>query len=183
MGKQAYLHNVASSVLNQIGGITIGGSHVYDMYDTDEADYPQKIWEEYGLKILSVVLRMGPSARGRIADCGVGFGDPSGSVSYKVINQNGGLEEMYNGSRELTLLASRVVAAAIVDILRASVRKMRDEAQAGNDELDRSERDYIHHGPKASSRSVTSFRSETTHHDGSQSVRSGSSEVSTGPRA
>lgn len=82
---QKYLHNVASSVLGQIGGISYGGSDVYDTYEPDAEDYPRTVWQDYGVKIVGVVHRMGPSARGRIAACGVAPGDPSGSVSYKVI--------------------------------------------------------------------------------------------------
>lgn len=130
MGKQQYLHNVATSVLGQIGGISFGGSDVYDTYDIDQEDFPKTVWRDYGTKIIGVVGRMGPAARGRISDCGVTMDQP-GVLSFWKVNGGGRLGFPDKGGYEvLTLLASYVVAAAIVDILRASVRKMRDEAQA-----------------------------------------------------
>ncbi len=118
--KQKYLNNVASSVLGQIGGITYGGS-----YQPDAEDYPQAIWNDYGVKIIGIVHRIDPSARGRIAACGVVPNDPSGSVSYRVIKS--GFKETLDGNWALTIFASQVITATIVDILRAEVRKMRDE--------------------------------------------------------
>lgn len=132
--KQQYIHNVATSVLGQIGGVTYGGSDQQDWYETDEEKFPQSVWQQYGVKIIGVVHRMGPSARGRIADCGVGPSSPSGSLSYKVFNEGGGFEGMIDGSQALTLLASYVVTAAIVDIIRADVRKMREERAEADDE-------------------------------------------------
>jgi hypothetical protein len=51
------------------------------------------------------------------------------------------------GDELLTLLASYVVVAAIVDIIRAGVRSLRDERQREEDEFNLGMAAYIHGGP------------------------------------
>ena len=141
---QQYLHNVASSVIGQIGGITTwGNEHPFADQQCDLDDFPQQIWSYYGSKILDAVGKMGPSARGRIAACGVEHGSPTGSLCHWEVDQGRHLDSARSGDELLTLLASYVVTAAIVDIFRAEVRKERDAVLAEEELIDQ----VNHYGP------------------------------------
>lgn len=124
---QQYIHNVASSVLGQVG-ISFGTFSDLAFSQTDSPKFANDIYKEYGCKIMAILGRMGPAARGRIAACGVGKTGliPFGVSSHWDVNQGAILNEGYSGNELLTLLATYVVIAAIVDILRANIREERE---------------------------------------------------------
>ena len=153
MGKhhQEYLHNVASSVMGQVGGITYsGGASAFSEHECDSNEFPKNLWNQYGSKVMDALRKMGSSARGRIAACGVEHGSSTGSLCHWEVNQGRDLNAAYSGDELLTLLASYVVVAAIVDIIRAQVQKMRGDEHAAEEEFDRGMANYIHHGPRSS---------------------------------
>jgi len=121
-----------------------------DSYETDDTDFPQRLWDQYGSKVMDVLRKMGPSARGRIAACGVHHGSSTGSLCHWEVNQGRDINAAYSGDELLTLLASYVVIAAMVDILRADVQKMRDDERKVEEEFDRGMADYVHHGHRSS---------------------------------
>ncbi|MBA3789354.1 hypothetical protein H0X32_03085 [Patescibacteria group bacterium] len=119
---QQYIHRVAASVLSQIG----------DIYDVESRDTkmdfdtcPCDFWVHHGSKVMRAVGKMGSSARGRIAACGVPPHSPSGSVCHWEVNKGEDLNTPHSGDQLLTLLASYVVVAAIVDLIRSDIRKLR----------------------------------------------------------
>lgn len=125
MNNHEYIHNLASTVLGQIGGAPYAGYPERDEYEPDEDNYPQKFWNQYGSKVMEVVGRMGSSARGRILACGLertGYG----GLAYHEVNE-GVINPQVAGDELLTLLASYVVVAAIVDIIRAEVQEMHND--------------------------------------------------------
>jgi len=147
---QKYLHNVASSIMGQVH-VVYGGAPSMDSYETDDADFPQQLWASYGLKVVGVLSKMGPSALGRIAACGVGPHSSSGNLCHWDVNEGRNLNEAYDGKGLLTFLAAYVVVAAMVDILRADVQKMRDDEWKAEEEFYRGMADYVHHGHRSSS--------------------------------
>lgn len=133
MGKhpKQYIHNVAHTVIGQVGGISYdyeSGSSL-----TDETNYPRLLWLVWGDKVFKVVEKMGPAARGRIVACGVGS-SANGCLAYHEVNE-GLIDPQVTGDDLLTLLASYVVVAAIVDIIRARVQSLRDAEQREDDEF------------------------------------------------
>ena len=145
---QQYIHNIASSIMGQIGGIsTVGGASVYSEHTSDANDFPQTLWDMYGQKVMDVLGKMGPSARGRIAACGIGYGSPTDSLPHWHVYCGRGLDDNKSGNELLTLLASYVVAAAIVDIIRAQVQKVREDEWQLQQQLDQAMADYTHYGP------------------------------------
>lgn len=133
MGKQhpqQYIHNVAMSVMREA---KINIADYGDPYESERGltSLPHDLWTDYGSKIMSIVGRMGPAARGRISACGVGFDSTAtGATRHWDVNRGEMLNESYKGDAVLTLLASYVVIAAIVDIFRAEVRKEREVLHA-----------------------------------------------------
>ena len=128
MGKHPnqYIHNVANTVMGQIGGVSYDYSRGYGS-QVDEANYPNLLWQWCGDKVMKVLEKMGPAARGRIIACGVDH-STDGSLAYHEVN-DGLIDPHVTGDELLTLLSSYVVVAAIVDIIRASVRSLRDEEE------------------------------------------------------
>ncbi len=120
--KQEYLHNVASSVMGQLGIVSF-----FEPWGSEEIGcdtFPRLLWNCYGSKVTGVLRKMGPSARGRIAACGVSMDHP-GVLSFWKVTGGGGLGiPDKEGDDVLTLLASYVVVAAIVDIIRAQAQRM-----------------------------------------------------------
>jgi hypothetical protein len=141
--QQQYIHNVASTVMGQVGlehfSILLEGT-----WGSDDEAYPKALWNRVGSKVLDVMRKMGPSARGRIAACGVYHGSPTGSLCHWEVNQGGDLNAAYSGDELLSLLASYVVIAAIVDIKRAELRQLEEE----NEQYQRAMDDYTHRGPR-----------------------------------
>ncbi len=127
MGKhpQQYIHNVARTIIGQIGGVPYSYSNISDVSEVDETNYPQKLWFVYGVNVMKALAKMGPTARGRILACGVSH-SANGSLAYHEVNE-GHINPQVTGDELLTLLASYVVVAAIVDINRAGVQSLRDE--------------------------------------------------------
>ena len=125
---QRYIHNVAMSVMREAKiNIADYGNPYESEYDLPS--FPHDLWNSYGSgKVMSIISRRGPSARGRIAACGVGLGSTATGVTrHWDVNRGEMLNEAYKGDELLTLLATYVVIAAIVDIFRAEVRKEREE--------------------------------------------------------
>ena len=120
---QQYIHNVAMSVMRE-AKISIA-----DYVNTFSPSFPHDLWNLYGDKVMSIVGRMGPAARGRISACGVGVGSTATGVTrHWDVNRGEMLNESYKGEEILTCLATYVVIAAIADIFRAEDRKEREEA-------------------------------------------------------
>ncbi len=123
---QMYIHNVAGTVLGQIGGFSFAwpkDTDAKEKVNTDE--FGNMVWGRCGTKVMDAVSKMGPAARGRIAACGIGHGSTcSDNFGHWHVNQGKMLNEAYKGDQLLTLLATYVVVAAVVDILRAEVREM-----------------------------------------------------------
>jgi hypothetical protein len=139
MNNHEYIHNLASTVLGQIGGAPYAGYPERDEYEPDEDGYLQKFWNQHGSKVMEVVGKMGPSARGRILSCGLertGYG----GLAYYEVDEAFIDRRHYSGDELLTRLASCVVVAAIVDNIRAEVQKMHDEHQ---ERMDAEERQFI----------------------------------------
>jgi hypothetical protein len=146
MNNHKYIHNLASTVLGQIGGATYAGYPERDEYEPDEDDYLQKFWNQHGSKVMEVVGKMGASARGRILSCGLertGYG----GLAYHEVDEAFINRRQYSGNELLTRLASCVVVAAIVDNIRADVKHMRAEAQREDNEFSRGMAAYIHSAP------------------------------------
>ncbi len=122
--KNEYIHNVAGSVMGQIR-LVYAGTPNSDWYECDDDGYPQQVWQHYGHKVVEVVGKMGASARGRIAACGVEPGSPTGNLCYYEVNSCKDLGSAKSGNQVLTLLASYVVVAAMIDLIRAAVEKAR----------------------------------------------------------
>jgi hypothetical protein len=182
----SYIHSIAGSIMGQVGLTSwVGHEDVMAIQGPDVETYPQEIWMGYGSRIVDIIGKMGPKARGRILSHGVARGHTSGNCSYRDVSPNWEHNaRAYGGSHHLTILASYVVVAAIVDIIRADVRKMREEQQRTEECFDRAMEDYVHCGPKVrlvgggipnssaymSRTSVTSSRS-VTESTGHRSVR------------
>ncbi len=114
---QQHIHNVAASVAAQ-AKIEVGVFEQLDFLAHDLPTFANDLWRDYGSKVLAIVGRMGPPARGRIAACGVGLGSPTtGATRHWDVNQGKMLNEAYSGQEILTLLASYVLIAAIADNL------------------------------------------------------------------
>lgn len=144
MGKhpQQYIHNVARTVLGQIGGVHYSYSNGYS--EADEASYPNMLWQAHGVRVVIALREMGPQAHGKIAACGVEYNSPSGSTCYYEVNKCDDLAAAPKGSEALIYLAAYVVVAAIVDIIRANVHSLRDDEQRQEDEFDRGMAAYVH---------------------------------------
>ena len=138
-----YIHNVAHTVIGQIGGVPYDYGNGYSQ--ADEANYPNLLWQWHGDKVIKVIERMGPAARGRIIACGVGS-SADGCLTYHEVNE-GLINTQVTGDELLTLLASYVVVAAIVDIIRANVQSLRDDEQREDDEFNLGMAAYIHGAP------------------------------------
>ena len=147
---QQYIHNIASSVMGQLDITYVGGASAFSFHECDADNYPNELWGLYGLKVVGVLSKMGPSALGRIASCGVGPNSSTGNCSHWKVNEGINLNGAYDGKGILTFLAAYVVVAAIVDIVRAHAQKMRDEEQVAEWEQDYEQamKDYVHFGPK-----------------------------------
>ena len=141
--RNEYIHNVAHTVIGQIGGVPYDYGNYYS--SADEANYPNVLWQRYGDKVFKVVEKMGPAARGRIITCGVGS-STNGCLAYHEVNE-GLINPGVAGDELLMLLASYGVVAAIVDIIREGVEHMRDEEQREDDELNRGMAAYMHRVP------------------------------------
>jgi hypothetical protein len=125
MGKQhpqAYLHRVARTVMGQCG--IVSGDN--PMYNIDDERFPQELWCIYGDGVQKVLSRMGPEKRGKISACSRGF-SYAGTTYHHEVNQGCGLNSVRSGDEILTLLASYVVVAAIVDIISANVFRWREK--------------------------------------------------------
>jgi hypothetical protein len=134
-------------------GLTVKVGALMEVHDGDDIQFPEKLWGEYGSKVLNALRKMGPEARGRIAACGTSV-ETRGSVSHWDVNRWRDISGYHSGDNALTLLASYVVVAAIVDIVRAQVEKDRGEERASDEQFDRGMRDYVHSGPKATGSSI-----------------------------
>lgn len=141
--RNEYIHNVAHTVIGQIGGVPYDYGNGYS--SADEANYPNVLWKTYGDKVFKAIEKMGPAARGRIIACGVGS-SANGSLAYHEVNE-GLINPGAAGDELLTLLASYVVVAAIVDIIRSGVQSLRDDEQREEDEFNLGMAAYIHGGP------------------------------------
>lgn len=129
MGKhpQQYIHNVARTIIGQIGVLPYDNSSISDVSEVDETNYPQKLWFVYGVNVMKALAKMGPAARGRILACGVSH-SANGSLAYHEVNE-GFINPQVAGDELLTLLASYVVVAAIVDIIRSDVQWLREKEE------------------------------------------------------
>lgn len=145
---QQYIHNVASSIMGQLN-VIYAGSVQMDTYASDETEFPQELWGQYGFKVVGILSKMGPSALGRIAACGVGYGSTTGNLCHWEVNQGRNLNAAYDGKDLLTYLAAYVVVAAMVDIIRADVRKTRELNGRKEDELDHAMKEYTHREPNS----------------------------------
>jgi hypothetical protein len=126
--RNEYIHNVASTVLGQMGGVSYAGdNNMLGWREPDDDNYPQTFWDQHGGKVMGMVERMGPSARGRILACGVANLGKNGMLPYHKVNGGLCITEV-DGDELLSLLASYVVAAAIIDIIRDGIREVREEA-------------------------------------------------------
>ncbi len=132
--RNEYLYNVARTVIGQIGGVP------YDYFangisSANDADYPEVLWKWKGDKVVEVVKKMGPAARGRIVACGASS-STNGRLAYCEVEKD--CVDIYvPGDELLTLLASYVVTAAIVDIIRADVQHIWGQEQHEDDSLSR----------------------------------------------
>lgn len=124
--RNAYIHQIGSHVIGQIdcsnevmNGVYDEDTLTYHQYDHGSPTFPQIFWRDYGYKVKKVVGKMGSSARGRILACGVAESG-NGMISYHEVG--GQCDTKMGGDDLLTLLASQVVAAAIVDIFRQRVQ-------------------------------------------------------------
>lgn len=145
--RNEYIHNVASSVTGQIH-LTYAGVQELYYFECEDEDFPSKIWGTYGGQIMGILGKMGPAARGKIAACGLNSDNSSGNVRWGEVNRGSGLDGgVLNGNDALTLLASYVITAAMVDICRAQAQRMREDQQRQDDEFDRGMRDCLHGVP------------------------------------
>lgn len=129
MGKhpQQYIHNIARTVMGQIGGV--GFSYMQGRSEADEANYPNLLWQSHGAEVVVALRKMGPQAHGKIIACGVGYNSPSGSTCYYEVNECHDLAAAPEGDEALIYLAAYVVTAAIVDIIRANLQSLRQEEE------------------------------------------------------
>ena len=147
MGKhpQQYIHSVARTVMGQIGSVRYSYSNGYS--EADEDSYPHMLWQAEGVWVMMALRKMGPQAHGKIAACGVEHNSPSGSTCYYEVNECRDLAAAPKGDEALIYLASYVVVAAMVDIIRANVQSLRDDEKRREDEFDRGMAAYIHGAP------------------------------------
>lgn len=132
--RNAYVHQIGSHVIGVIdcsyvimNGVCDDEDYTYRQYDHSSAEFPRVFWNEYGTEVVKVIGKMGASARGRILSCGVAQSG-NGMVAYHEVN--GELVDLrISGDELLTQMASRVVAAAIVDIFRQRVRTRLSRAE------------------------------------------------------
>jgi len=149
VNRNEYIHNVASSVMGQIR-LTYAGVQELYYFECDDEDFPNKVWGAYGGRILGILGKMGPAARGKIAACGLNSDNSSGNVCWGEVNRGSGLDGgVLNGNDALTLLASYVVVAAMVDICRAQAQRMRENQQRQDDGFDLAMKEYLHCGSSA----------------------------------
>lgn len=122
MGKNRneYIHNVASTVLGQTSEAASMLAFVKASYNDEDDVFPvsfDAFWRQYGTKIMEIVSKMGPSARGKIVACG------GRSVVYTNLIFAEWMDAEHprpkDGNEVLTLLASDVVSHAIVNLLVA----------------------------------------------------------------
>jgi hypothetical protein len=147
--QQQYIHNVAKTVMGQVGLDHFSIGYNVDYWsECDNVGYPQMLWDRVGSKVMDVMRKMGPSARGRIAACGVHQGSSSGSLCHWNVNQGRDLDAAYSGDELLSLLASYVVVAAIVDILTAQANEFAREMRKSDEQYERAVDDYTHRGPR-----------------------------------
>ena len=154
MGKNrnAYIHQIGSHVINAIGCLREVMNGVYDkdtrsyyQYDHNSPEFPQVFWRDYGYKVKEAVGKMGPQARGGIIACGVAESG-NGMVAYHEVNGCQCNTKM-SGEELLTLLASHVVTAAIVDIFRSRIKSEWEEAERHENEFQLGLAAYIHGAP------------------------------------
>lgn len=145
MGKhqQEYIHNVARTIMGQIGGVPCKYSG--GISESDTADYPDKLWMQHGIKVTFILNKMSPAVRGKIAACGgTSCTAPTNCSLYAITNVRQLGTRMDTGSEILTMLAAYVVVAAMVDIIRAQAQLQRDaDPLAPSEELTTGLRPYI----------------------------------------
>lgn len=130
----SYIHKVAGTVAGQSGVSKDycaredpGSRGPQTLPANGEDNFPEEFWKLYGIKITMVVGRMSPEARGRIAACGLGHESSSKLLGHYKMAYGQDLDSAQSGNDLLTLLASYVVAAAMVDIIRSAGRKRAKE--------------------------------------------------------
>lgn len=97
----------------------------YDDEDDVFPVSPDAFRKRYGAKIVEVVSKMGPAARGQVVACGgrsVVYTSPI-FCGWKEIDH----PRPKDGDELLTLLASYVISDAIIDLLVAQARKIQLE--------------------------------------------------------
>ena len=122
---EEYVHNIARTLMRQLGGIWCPYENGFS--PVDEENYPQVLWDGYGEKVMKVLSEMSAATRGCILACGVKESSPNGGVCYYQVNpENCGMVSPLDGNEVLTYLAACVIIAAMVDLMREDLNDRRD---------------------------------------------------------
>lgn len=129
MGHQEHpmrtVHDTARTIMGQL---KVTYSYTRGQSEADDPNYPKMLWDEHGEKLVAHLYRFGVEARGKIIDAGIPPDDPSGNCSFhEVANCAELVHKQERGKAIATYLAAYVIVAAMVDIIRANVRNLRDE--------------------------------------------------------